>query len=161
MAILDLQLKFHWVWSLYMGSSYYVMTFKTKTGEKIISMREYNHRTVYYCFNNIFPVFGVSTTLNLPPISIADSFRTKNNPCITLIRFHIPFLLSLETLLVCWPTLLTTHKFLSWSMMILILNIPSCVTTLAVARWQYDTDPGFIMENMKHKIEVPLICVLY
>ena len=121
-----------------------------KNRDKTISTREYKYSTVYYCFNKTFPVFGVSTTLNFPPISIDDSKRTKN-PGITLMRFHLPFLLILETLLVCWQTLLTTQIFLSWSMMILIVNIPSCVSTLAVARWHEDTTPGSIMEKYATK----------
>ena len=42
---------------------------------KKISMRQYTDITVYDCFNNTFPVYGVSKDLNKPPIPIDDSPR--------------------------------------------------------------------------------------
>ena len=40
--------------------------------DKKIQTREYNSRTIYYCFNNIFPDDCGSSYLNLSPITIDD-----------------------------------------------------------------------------------------
>ena len=44
-----------------------------QNNDKTISMREYNDRKFYGCFNNPFPVYGGSPALNLPPVPIDDS----------------------------------------------------------------------------------------
>ena len=41
--------------------------------DKKITTRELNGRTVYDCFNNLFPCYCGSPALNLPPITINDS----------------------------------------------------------------------------------------
>ena len=49
-----------------------------ESGDKNISMKEYNKRTFYDCFNNSFPADYGSPDLNLPPIIIDDiSFPHK------------------------------------------------------------------------------------
>ena len=40
-------------------------------------MIEYNNRTVYDCFNNIFTFYGGNPDLNLPPMPIDDSPRAE------------------------------------------------------------------------------------
>ena len=40
--------------------------------DKKFSTREYNNRTVYDCFNNLFPAGYSSPNLNIPPITIDD-----------------------------------------------------------------------------------------
>ena len=57
------------------------------SGDKKISMREYNNRTVYDWSNNHFPDYCVSPALNLPPITIDNSPRLHK-------RYHYtPYLL--------------------------------------------------------------------
>ena len=55
-----------------MGRSYSVMEFQ-KTKEKKISIRHYNDRTFYGCFNNLFTAGFGSPALSLPPMPIYDS----------------------------------------------------------------------------------------
>ena len=42
-------------------------------------MIEYNNRTVYDCFNNIFTFYGHNPYFNLLPMPIDDSPRPKQN----------------------------------------------------------------------------------
>ena len=44
-----------------------------RRGDKKISIREYNERAVYDCFNNTFPADCGSPNLDIPPITIDDS----------------------------------------------------------------------------------------
>ena len=45
------------------------------SGDKNISTKDYNNRTVYECFNNPFPADCAIPALNLPPITIDDRPR--------------------------------------------------------------------------------------
>ena len=56
--------------------------FRVKFGQKK-SIREYNNRTVYYCFNNLFLEDFGSPDLNLPPITIDDIRHHYRRPCCT------------------------------------------------------------------------------
>ena len=64
--------------------------------DKKISMREYNNRTVYECFNNPFPYVCGSPALNLPPINIDDRPQPDKRAAIPLICFHLPYMLPLK-----------------------------------------------------------------
>ena len=75
----------------------------------------------------------------------------KNDPGIPLIRFQLPFLLPLETMLVHWSPLPIPHNFLNQIMMIMTLTIPSWVTTLYMAGQKEDTAPGFMVEKYATK----------
>ena len=73
-----------------------------------------------------------SRTRKLPfPLSIVPT--PPKEPGIPLIRSQMPFMLPLETILVCWPPLLNPYNFLSQIMTMMTLNIPSWATSLAVA----------------------------
>ena len=108
-------------------------------------MREYNYGKGYDSFKNTFPVDGVRSYLNLPPITIDDIPCPPKYTNILLIHFHLPFLLPLETMLLCWPPLLITHNFLSFILMILKTNIPPWLATLSISVREKDTDPVSMM----------------
>ena len=73
-------------------------------------------------------------------------------PGIPLIHFQMPFVLLTETLLLCWPLLPTLHNILNQIIIILTLNIPSWVTTLARAGRKEDTVTGFTIRKMLQKM---------
>ena len=87
-------------------------------------------------------------------------FPAQKNQGIPLIRFQIPFMLPLETLLVCWPPLPFTHNFLNQIILIMILDIPSLVITLSMEGQKEDTAPCFMVEKDATKIEFLLIHML-
>ena len=79
-------------------------------------------------------------------------------PGITLIRFHMPFLLPMETMLLHWTTHPITHNLLNQIIMILTLYIRSWVTTLAVSWQEEDTASGSMMEKYFKTILYCSVC---
>ena len=67
--------------------------------DKKISRREYNNMVVYDRSNNPFTADCGRPDLNTPPITIDDRSHPHEYPIITLIRFQLPYLLPLKTLL--------------------------------------------------------------
>ena len=99
MAILDLQIQWHWVWGLNMQSSYYVMVFHIKADT--IPFQRYNKTTGQFmtALNNTFTDDYGIPDLNLPPMPLDDSIHPKN-PGIPLIRFQLQFMSPLQSMLV-------------------------------------------------------------
>ena len=77
--ILDLRLHFYWVWVFTDGKLLFCHDISAQIKDKKFSMREYNNRTVYDCFNDIFTFYGHNPYFNLLPMPIDDSPRPKQN----------------------------------------------------------------------------------
>ena len=91
--------------------------------EKKISTLEYNNRTIYDCFNNLFTVDFGSPAMHLPPITIDDippPPRIKELD-ISQICSQVPSLLPLKILLVLSPPLLVSQ--VNFVLLILILSM--------------------------------------
>ena len=67
--------------------------------DKKIARREYNNMVVYDRSNNPFTADCGRPDLNTPPITIDDTSHPHKYPIIPLIRFQLPYLLPLKTLL--------------------------------------------------------------
>ena len=81
--------------------------------ENNISMREYNDKTVYECFNNTFLFDYGSPYLNLPPIHIDDSHRTKKISWYTSDLLPSAIYFPFKILLVLSPHIVNPNKALS------------------------------------------------
>ena len=116
-------LQWNWVWGLQMRSSYYAIEFQIKSW---MSQLKRDNKTIEQFINASITPFQLIVfdhiLISLPlPLMIFPAWTKDTN--IILIHFQLTFLLPLESMLICWPPLLTPHNFLSCIIMILTLSV--------------------------------------
>ena len=151
MAILDLQLWWHWVWLLQMGSSYTVMVFQREMWKG--NFQHWITTTVRLITASI-----ISLHINLmsqlwiyisSPL-IIDPARMKD-PTIPQILYQMPSLLPLKIILVLWPPLLFFQiYFLIVILKLFMLWINIC---LSLVWWKFDNSVGNMIKKYATKIQ--------
>ena len=121
MAILDLQLKWHWVWVLNMGSSYYIRAFHSIERTRITQQKITTAKR--FMTNSIIPLQIILVSkiwIYLPSPLMIDPDRIKEH-AIPLIWYQLPSLLPLQILLLLWLPLMIWRNSLCYLLMILNL----------------------------------------
>ena len=101
--------------------------------DKKKSTSEYNNRTVYYCFNNIFTVVFLDQICIYLPLPLMIDPTCIKDPNITQIFSQLPSLLPLKIMLVLWPPLLIII-ILSMLWRWMCLSLVGCTDDTAVGK---------------------------